>query len=180
MPRTLLHGSKEASQGASNDSGQCSQGVSLRIWSLGWPAQGGRPPRKSGVKKSRPTFALCRLYAKLSQTMIFGFAVGFENFCFCRFKRRAARALVPRGLPRGRGTVIPKRSRTFTFGGSQTSFLRAYPLALRRQPCDSPPKLPKRISSANPGPALACAMALFPGRGVHFPFPREKGREKGS
>ena len=41
----------------------------------------GASPKKSERTKSRPKIPLRHLYAKSSQTMVFEFAAGFENFC---------------------------------------------------------------------------------------------------
>ena len=84
---------------------------------------------------------------------------------------------VPRGLPRGRGTAMPERSRISTFWGPETQFLRAFSSA----PIHQLPKPPKQISSCSLGNSLMRAEAPLPHPvGGHFPFPREKGSEKGS
>ena len=101
--------SKEVSDGASDGGGQCSHRVSEALVAarVGLPQAGARPAqstrRKIGVEKSRPQFPLRRLYAKPSQTMVFGFAVGGENFCRRRLGRRAARAPSPPRLAAGAG-----------------------------------------------------------------------------
>ena len=79
------------------------------------PGPGGHAPKNRSGKKSRPEFPWRRANANSAQTMIFELAVGVQHFCR-RPKKEIARARqVPRGLPRGRGTVMPKRSRIFIF-----------------------------------------------------------------
>ena len=103
------HVSKEVSDGASNGGAQCSHRVSEAQVAAraGLPQAGARPAqsicRKIGVKKSRPRFPLRRLYAKPSQTTVFGFAVGFKKLCRRRLERRAARAPSPPRLAAGAG-----------------------------------------------------------------------------
>ena len=167
--------SKEGRHGAVDRRRQCQQ----RVCEDPVPAPGAQPrgiPRKIGVKKSRPKNPLRRLYAKSSKTMVFELAVGFKKFCR-RQKKEVARARqVPRGLPRGRGAAMPKRPRISTFSAPERQFLRAFCSAPNQQL----PKPRERISSCALGDILMCAVATSPAHGGHFPFPREKGSEKGS
>ena len=81
------------------------------------PAPGAQPrdiPRKIGVKKSRPQIPLCRLNTKSSETMVSELAVGVKNSVGGPKKVARARQ-VPRGLPRGRATAMPKRQRISMF-----------------------------------------------------------------
>ena len=107
--------------------------------------------QKNGAKKSRPQSPWRRFYAKRSQMMISGLAVGFENFCRRRLYGRASRALSPPRLAAGAGGRIAETLKNFyvlgvfggvslrLFFGSRTpafqalvSFLRLAPASLAR------------------------------------------------
>ena len=62
------------------------------------------------------------------------------------------------------------------FWGFEKRFLSAFSSGQNHQV----PKPPKRISSCTVGDILMCAEAALPHPRGHFPFPREKGSEKGS
>ncbi len=98
--------------------------------------------------------------------MVFEFAVGFENVYRSRLERRAARAPSPPRRAAGAGGRNAETPKDFYVSGP----LDAIPARLFFA---SEPPAP-RISQMN------LKRSFPPAMGGHFPFPREKGSEKGS
>ncbi len=155
-------------------------GVCSAAAAPGLPSPGPRPPHptppKNRSEKKSSEIPLAPSQRKVIAKADFRVCRGLWKFLSEARKKFARARQVPRGLPRGRGAAMPKRSRMSKFSGPRGQFLSA---SCSARNCQLP-KAPEQILSSSLGPTRTCAMAPCPVPGGRFPFPREKGSEKGS
>ena len=102
------------------------------VWGGGWGSGGcpEHPPQKWESKKVARSF-LGAVSTQSYPKRWFSSLPWVLNLFVGGLKKGARRARrVPRGLPRGRGTAVPKRSRISMFSPSEGQFLRAYSSAV--------------------------------------------------
>ena len=119
------HVSKEVPDGASDRRGQCSQHVCEALVAARAAQPSASPPKNWSEKKSaRNSFAPS--LRKVIPKDGFRACRGLWKFLSEALKKSRRARQVPRGLPRGRGTAMPKRSMMSTFWASLTQSPRAY------------------------------------------------------
>ncbi len=130
-------------------------------------------PPKYGSQKKAPKKSCVPALHKVITNNHFRACRGLEKILSEGFMGNVPRArLVPRGLPRGRGTGMPKRSRisTFLVPGTHSAcvFCRSEKLASQIYANDPQADTQRAASDSNAIPAPTCGGAL--------PFSPRKGK----